>query len=156
MIRRAATLASLAALFFLQSADCDAQAPDGKPFAELVAATALSSAGKSTEGTVVARFEDKEKGEPVQVWIWEKKTLRDGSKKDLERAFGNNRRKWPPYTVLYSVSPGDAGRYEVEVSIYYDMGLLPDSRGGYSERWTVAHQTGGWVVLDKETTLHWD
>lgn len=156
MIRRAATLAVLAALCFLRNANCEAQAVDDERLAEIVVTTALSGAGRSTEGTVVARFEDKEKGEPLQVWILEKKVLRDGSKKDLERAFGSNRKKWPPYTVLYTVSPGDADKYQVEVSIYYDMGLLPDSRGGFSERWTVAHENGRWTVLDQKTMMHWD
>ena len=156
MIRRAAALAALAALFFLRNADCGAPSIDSKPLAEFVASTALKSAGKSTEGTVVARFEDREEREPAQVWLWEKGKLRDGSRKDLERAFGNDRKKWPPYTLLYSVSPGGAGRYEVEVSIHYDMGLFPESRGGYSERWTIAQEKGNWVALDKETTLHWD
>lgn len=154
MIRRAATLAAFSILGFLRSGE--AQAPDTRPLAEFVAATALESAGRSTEGTVVARFENLEEREPIQVWVREKGALRDGTKKDLDRAFGNIRRKWPPYTLLYSATPGDAGRYVVEVSIYYDMGLFPESRGGYSERWNVAHQDGRWLLLDKETTLHWD
>lgn len=156
MIRRAATLAVLSALCFFRSVGCEAQILDSKPLAEFVATTALKSAGKSTEGTVVARFESLESREPLQVWIREKGALHDGSKKNLERAFGNDRKKWPPYTLLYAVTPADAGRYEVVVYIYYDMGLLPESRGGYSERWTIAHQNDRWVVLEEETTLHWD
>ncbi|HET9226755.1 MAG TPA: hypothetical protein VFR31_08810, partial [Thermoanaerobaculia bacterium] len=85
MSRRAATLAVLSAFCFFWSVGCEAQILDSKPLAEFVATTALESAGKSTEGTVVARFESLESREPLQVWIRKKGALHDGSKKDLER-----------------------------------------------------------------------
>jgi hypothetical protein len=130
--------------------------PDDRGLADLVVATAFQSFGRSTEGTVVARFEKPGEREPARVWVHEKGALREGSRKDLDRAFGKDRKKWPAYTLLYTVSPGAAGGYELELSIYYDMGITPESRGGYSEVWRVAHQEGRWVVLAKETTLHWD
>jgi len=137
---------------------CEAETgiPDEQGLADLVAKTAFQSFGKSTEGTVVAWFASSEEREPIRIWVHEKGALREGSRKDLDRAFGNNRKKWPPYTLLYTVSPGAAGTYEVEIRIYYDMGLFEDSRGGYSEVWKIARQEGRWVVLAQETTMHWD
>src|SRR5689334_1655918 len=144
---------ALVALSFV----CEAEAgiPDDQGLADLVVKTAFQSFGKSTEGTVVARFESPEEREPVRIWVHEKGALREGSRKDLDRAFGKDRKKWPPYTLLYTVSPA-AGGYELKLSIYYDMGLLEDSRGGYSEVWKIARQEGRWVFVAKETTMHWD
>ena len=156
MLARAAILATVAALAIAGNADCGAGIPDEQRLAELVVATAFESFNKSTEGTVVARLDGSEKREPVQIWVHEKGALREGSRKDLDRAFGEDRKRWPPYTLLYVVSPGVSGKHEVEIRIYYDMGLLPESRGGYAERWTVAHEGGRWAVLDRKTTLHWD
>jgi hypothetical protein len=158
MVQIALTLTSLVALSFAWIAVCEAEAsiPDDQGLAELVATTAFKDFQRSTEGSVVARFENREQREPVRVWVREKGVLREGSRKDLDRAFGKDRKKWPPYTLLYAVSPGATGRYELEISIYYDMGLSPESRGGYSEQWKVACQEGRWVFLSKETTMHWD
>jgi hypothetical protein len=158
MVQIAFTLTALVALSFAWISVCEAGAgiPDDQGLAEVVVTTAFEGFQRSIEGTVVARFENLEKREPVRIWVREKGVLREGSRKDLDRAFGNDRKKWPPYTLLYTVTPGAAGRYEVEIRIYYDMGLIPESRGGYSERWKVARQKGRWVVLSKETTMNWD
>ena len=70
----ALTLTALAAPSFAETG-----IPDDQGLADLVAKTAFESFGKSTEGTVVARFESPEEREPVRIWVHEKGTLREGS-----------------------------------------------------------------------------
>jgi hypothetical protein len=36
------------------------------------------------------------------------------------------------------------------------MRLFSDSRGGNAQLWQIAQKDGRWVVLDMESTLHWD
>lgn len=154
MLARAATLALLAALALAPNADCGAGIPDEQRLAELVVTTAFKDLQRSTEGAVVARLEGLEKREPVRIWVREKGALREGSRKDFDRAFGKDRKRWPPYTLVYAVSPGASGKHELEIRIFYDMGRSPESRGGYAERWMVAREDGRWAVLDRKTTLH--
>lgn len=140
-----------------QAAGVPAKDLDFRALAEFVAATSFEDFGNSTEGTVLAHFDDLDKDrDPAHVWVVEKGALRDGSTKDLDRAFGNNKRKWPPYTLVFGVSQGEEGRYEVVVKTWYDMGLFPDSRGGMAQLWHVAKQDGGWVLVDGQTTMNWD
>ena len=158
LVQTAAILVALVVLSFAWIAVCEAGAgiPDDQRLAEVVVETAFRGFQRSIEGTVVARLEGLEKREPVRIWVREKGALRDGSRRDLDRAFGNDRKKWPPYTLLYAASPGAAGKYDLEIHVYYDMGLFPESRGGFSEAWKVAYQEGRWVVLAKRTTMNWD
>lgn len=158
MLSRVVRVAVLSALIFAEAqaspvlGDLDARA-----LAELVAATTFPHFGKSTEGTVIARVQSFQvRGKPFEIWIHDKGALRKGSEKDLDRAFGANRRNWPPYTILFAVSNAADGKLRMEVHTWYDMGLTPESRGGMQEVWHVAKRAGRWVVLDKKTTLHVD
>lgn len=135
-------------------------APAGTPvkgldlhaLAELVAATSFREFGNSTEGTVLAHFDDLlNDRDPAQVWVVEKGALRDSSTKDL-----GSQGKEPPYTLLFGVTQRNDGRYQLVVKTWYDMGLFPDSRGGNEQVWQIALQDGRWVVLDRETTMNWD
>lgn len=152
IIRRAALFIPVSVLLFTAAPRIEAQAGpalrdlDYRALAELVAATAFPSFGNSTEGTVIARVKRlRGGGKPFEVWVHEKGTLRKGSDKDLDRAFGANRRNWPPYTILFAVSNGVDGKLRLEIHTRYDMGL----RGGMEEVWQVGKQAGRWVVLDE-------
>ncbi|HEV7671980.1 MAG TPA: hypothetical protein VGS22_25940 [Thermoanaerobaculia bacterium] len=130
---------------------------DEKEIAELVAATSFKDFGRSTEGTILARFEDFDREEPASVWIAEKgSSLRAGSAQDLDRAFGSDRAKWPPYTILFTIVPVSANRLTLEVHTRFDMGLLAESRGGSVESWTLTKKGGRWSVTNHETTLNID
>jgi hypothetical protein len=144
IMRRAALFIPVSVLLFTAAPRIEAQAgpalrdPDYRALAELVAATAFPNFGNSTEGTVIARVKSlRGGGKPFEVWVHEKGTLRKGSDKDLDRAFGANRRNWPPYTILFAVSNGADGKLRLEVHTRYDMGLSPESRGGMEEVWQV-------------------
>jgi hypothetical protein len=123
--------------------------------AELVITEGSEGLGNSTEGTVIARFANFDASDPIGIWTYEKGALREAGSRRLDEAFGNNRSKWPNYTLLFATAPGKEGRL-LEVKTWYDMGLFPDSRGGNAETWTLERREGRWVVIDRETILHWD
>jgi len=129
---------------------------DDQQIAELVAATSFKDFGRSTEGTILARFESPEKEKPLRVWVAEKGTLRAGSTQDLDRAYGSDRSQWPPYTILFTITPVSPNRLTVEVHTRFDMGLLPESRGGSEENWTLLRKGGRWSVANRETTMNID
>ncbi|HVR97580.1 MAG TPA: hypothetical protein VMW27_13260 [Thermoanaerobaculia bacterium] len=124
--------------------------------AELVLKESSGSFGNSTEGTVIARFADFEASNPLGVWTYEKGALHAVGTQRLDEAFGDKRSKWPNYTLLFAAASEKEGRLLLQVKTWYDMGLFPDSRGGNAEAWTLERRDGRWVVIDKETTLHWD
>jgi sarcosine oxidase delta subunit len=158
MLSRVVRVAVLSTLIFAEAQAAPALSDlDHRALAELVAATTFPHFGNSTEGAVIARVESLVKrGRTFEVWIHEKGALRKGSEKDLDRAFGANRRHWPPYTILFAVSGGADGKLSLEVHTWYDMGLTPESRGGMQEAWQVEKRAGRWIVVDKEVTLHVD
>lgn len=129
---------------------------DEKAIAELVAATSFKDFGRSTDGTILARFESPEQKKPLRVWVAEKGTLRAGSTQDLDRAYGSDRSKWPAYTILFTITPLSPNRLTLEVHTRFDMGLLPDSRGGSEESWTLLRKGGHWSVADRRVTMNID
>jgi hypothetical protein len=44
----------------------------------------------------------------------------------------------------------------LEVSVGYDMGLLPDSRGGSSSTWQLERRYGRWMLVHEAVTMHRD
>lgn len=153
------SITALAAITIAAVAFCEpvAKGLDYGALAEFVATTSFEDFGNSTEGTVIARFEDMQNDrDPAQVWVYQKGALRPGSVQDFDRAFGGKKQQWPPYTLVFAVTQGKKGHYEVVLKTWYDMGLLPDSRGGNEQLWQIARKDGRWVVLDMESTLHWD
>jgi hypothetical protein len=129
---------------------------DDQRIAELVAATSFKDFGRSTDGTILARFESPEQEEPLQVWVAEKGTLWAGSKQDLDRAYGSDRSQWPPYTILLTIPPVSPNRLSLDVHTRFDTGLLPNSRGGSEESWTLIRKGGRWSVAKRETTMNID
>src|SRR5690349_10736297 len=129
---------------------------ESRELAELVARESFKDFGKSTEGTVVARFSKRENPEPLGVWVYRKGALHEAGSEELARALGADRRLWPPYTLLFATSPEGKDKLRLEVSLRYDMGLLPDSRGGTSSTWKLERRRGRWVLVDRKVDLHID
>ncbi|HXU33498.1 MAG TPA: hypothetical protein VN851_23260 [Thermoanaerobaculia bacterium] len=129
---------------------------DEQAIAELVAATSFKDFGRSTEGTVLARFERPEHKKLLRVWVAEKGTLRAGSTQDLDRAYSSDRSQWPPYTILFTITPVSPNRLTLDVHTRFDMGLTPESRGGSEETWTLTKKGGRWSVTNRETTMNID
>jgi hypothetical protein len=137
-----------------------AGAKEGLELARLVAADSFKSFGSSTEGTVLARFASRDGKDPLGVWVYERGSVHAAERARLDRAFSANRAKWPPYTLLFVTHPEGEGRLRLELSVRYDQGLGPESRGGYEETWHLRRRlqrdTGGWSVVKRETTLYID
>jgi len=58
--------------------------------------------------------------------------------------------------ALYPFLLEGKNKLRLNVSVRYDMGLLPDTRGGTSWTWQLERRNGQWVVTDKDVTMHYD
>lgn len=129
---------------------------DGRELAELVARESFKSFGKSTEGTVVARFRDRDTPEPLGVWVYQRGALRESEIEKLDQALGADRGLWPPYTLLFATFPESKNKLRLELTVRYDMGLLPDSRSGSSSTWQLERREGRWELVSKAVTMNFD
>jgi hypothetical protein len=129
---------------------------DNRVLAEMVAKESFKEFGRSAEGTVLARFHDRDNPEPLGVWVYQGGVLREAGSEKLDQALGADRGLWPPYTLFFATFPEGKDKLRLEVSLRYDMGLLPDTRGGTSSTWQLERRNGRWVVVDKAVTMHYD
>ena len=129
---------------------------DNRVLAEIVAKESFKEFGRSAEGTVLARFRDRDDPEPLGIWVYQQGALRDAGPEKLDQATGDNRALWPPYTLFFATFPEGKNKLRLNVSVRYDMGLLPDTRGGTSSTWQLERRNGQWVVTDKDVTMHYD
>jgi hypothetical protein len=58
--------------------------------------------------------------------------------------------------LFFAPFPEGKNKLRLEVSMRYDMGLLPDTRGGTSSTWQLERRNGRWVVVDKAVTMNYD
>lgn len=129
---------------------------ESRELAQIVARESFKDFGKSTEGTVLARFSTRDNPEPLGVWVYRKGVLHDAGSEELSQALGADRQLWPPYTLLFRTFPEGKDKLRLEVSVRYDMGLLPDSRGGFSSTWKLERRQGRWVLVDRKVDLYID
>jgi hypothetical protein len=129
---------------------------DNLELAELVAKESFKEFGRSAEGTVLARFHDRDNPEPLGVWVYQGGALREAGIEKLDQALGADRGLWPPYILLFATFPEGKNKLRLEVSLRYDMGLLPDTRGGTSSTWQLERRKGRWVLIDEAVTMHYD
>jgi hypothetical protein len=129
---------------------------DGRELAELVARESFKDFGRSTEGTVVARFRDSKDPEPLGVWVYQGGALREAGNEKLDQALGADRGLWPPYTLLFATIPEGKNKLGLDLMVRYDMGLLPDSRGGSSSTWQLERRKGRWVLVGEAVTMNID
>jgi hypothetical protein len=104
---------------------------DGRELAELVARESFKSFGRSTEGTVVARFRDRDTPEPLGVWVYQKGALREAGIEKLDEALGADRGQWPPYTLLFAAFPEGS-------------------------TWQLERRKGRWVLVGEAVTMNID
>ena len=129
---------------------------NGRELADLVATESFKGFGRSTEGTVIARFADRDNPEPLGIWVYERGALHEAGSEKLDQALGADRGLWPPYTLLFAAFPEGKNKLRLEVSVRYDLGLLPDSRGGNSSTWHLKRRHGRWELVDEAVTMHYD
>jgi len=121
----------------------------------------LAHSSRSLEGTFVAHVTESglqdESVSPLRIWKYEQGHLVDGELDAFRRAMSSKQPSdWPPFVFLFvfkSVTPDSAA---IDVHTYYDMGLMPDSRGGNAAIWELEKQQGRWTVVSKEPYLFWD
>jgi len=129
---------------------------EGQELAELVAVESFKSFGKSTENTILARFASLESKDPLGVWVYERGAVRPAPRERFDQAGGGDRSRWPPYTLIFVTFPEGGGRLRLELSVRYDQGLTPESRGGYEETWHLRRVAERWTVVRRELTLNVD
>lgn len=116
---------------------------------------------RAPEGIYVARVTStsvaRESVSPQRIWKYEQGQIVNGDRDAFLKAFtSSNPENWPPFLFLFAYVSETSDSAVVDVHTYYDMGLLPDSRGGNAATWELERSGNQWTVTSKELYLAWD
>lgn len=116
---------------------------------------------RSPEGIYIARVTSTsvtpESVSPQRIWKYEQGQIVNGDRDAfLEALTSSNPEDWPPFLFLFAYVSETSDSATVDVHTYYDMGLLPDSRGGNAATWELQKSGNQWTVTSKEPYLAWD
>lgn len=95
----------------------------------------------------------------IRIWQYSqgrRKQIVEEDSDVFEKALGNDRSEWPRHTFVFSIKLETSNRMIVDLHTYYDMGIMPDSRGGNAQKWKLEKKSGNWVLTGKKRYMFWD
>ena len=115
----------------------------------------------SPEGVYVAHVistsASRESVSPLRIWKYEQGRLVDGDRDTFLLALTSSQTSdWPPFVFLFAFSSETPDYAVADVRTYYDMGIMPGSRGGNAATWELEKQDDQWTVVSKALYLFWD
>lgn len=121
----------------------------------------LAQGARSLKGVYVAHMistsASRESVSPLRIWKYEQGRLVNGDRDAFLLALTSSQPgDWPPFVFLFAFSSETPDYALVDVHTYYDMGIMPGSRGGNAATWELEKQDDQWTVVSKEPYKFWD
>ncbi len=92
----------------------------------------------------------------LQVWRYQQGQLVTTDTTSFFKALQGNRSDWPFQTFYFSFESVTVDEAIVDVRNLYNMGLMPNSRGGNAQKWTLEKHANIWRVRTKQPYAFWD
>ncbi len=120
-----------------------------------------ASGYRSPEGALVARvvtttIAATDPLSVLQVWRYQQGQLIAEDTDSFFKALRGNRSDWPSFTYYFAFDSVTVDEASVDVITMYNMGLMPDSRGGNAQKWTFEKQANTWSVSTRQPYSFWD
>jgi hypothetical protein len=93
---------------------------------------------------------------PLRAWQYVHDNLVAEDTEIYQIAAGSERSKWPPLTFEFDVRYYTPLVARIRLFTLYNQGILPTSRGGHADTWTLVNVLGNWLIVNKQSGEYWD